>query len=73
MIILKIKNVTIQINRKEEKISVLSSVKINKYEYLTLSLFTIVSYDKFISSSLGKILKKEAEKQVDAIKVFRLF
>ena len=35
MIILKIKNVAIQINRKGEKISVLSSVKINKYEYLT--------------------------------------
>ena len=73
MIILKIKNVTIQINRKGEKLSVLSSVKTNKYEYLTLSLFTIVSYDKFISSSLGKALKKEADKQVDAIKVFRLF
>ena len=29
--------------------------------------------DKFIFSSLGKVLKKEAEKQVDAIKVFRLF
>ena len=74
MIILKMKNVAIRINKKAEKISVLSSGKINKYDYLTDEEYCFQSEqirekNKFNCSSLGKVLKKETEKQVDAIKL----
>ena len=64
MIILKMKNVAIRINKKAKKISVLSSGKINKYEYLTDEEYCFQSEqirekNKFNCSSSGKVLKRK--------------
>ena len=59
------------INREAEKISALSSVKIDKYEYLTggeilsSNQRQIIEQAKFIYSPLGKAFKKQAKKIED--------
>ena len=62
------------INREAAKISVLSSGKIDKYEYLTYEEILpfnqrqMIEQAKFAYSSLGKAFEKETGKQVDTIK-----
>ena len=67
----KIKDGKLQhdINREIAKISALSSDKIDKYEYLmgeellSFSQSQMVDQANFIYSSLGKVFKKETNKQ----------
>ena len=75
----KIKNEKLQydVNRKAAKISVLSSTKINEYEYLTdeeilpSDQYKIIKQVKFTYSPLGRICKTNKqilfEKQIKAI------
>ena len=75
----KIKNEKLQydVNRKAAKISVLSSSKINKYEYLTgeeilpSHQYKIIKQVKFTYSPLGRICKTNKqilfEKQIKTI------
>ena len=59
-------------------ISVLSSAKLDEYEYLTEEEILLpnqsqlVEQDTFTQSSLGKALESQAEKQVDALKSLNL-
>ena len=65
MIILKIKKLHYDISREAAKTSVLSSGKINKYEYLTPEEILpsnqkqIIEQAKFIYSSHGKAFEKQ--------------
>ena len=62
------------INREATKISALSLDKIDKYEYLTgeeilpSNQRQIIEQANFAYFPLGKALKKQTEKQVDALK-----
>ena len=62
------------INREAAKISVLSSGKIDKYEYLTgeeilpSNQRQIIEHAKFAYSPLEKALEKQTEKQVGTLK-----
>ena len=62
------------INREAAKISALSSGKIDKYEYLTgeeilsSNKRQVIKQATFAYSPLGKVLEKQAEKQVSALK-----
>ena len=62
------------INRQATKISALSLDKIDKYEYLTgeeilpSNQRQIIEQANFAYFPLGKALKKQTEKQVDALK-----
>ena len=62
------------INREAAKISVLSSRKIDIYEYFTDEEILpshqrqIIEKDKLAYSALGKAFEKQTEKQVGAIK-----
>ena len=76
----KIRDEEIQydINKEEGKISALSSIKIDKYKYLT-SEEVLPSYRKqiieqatFAYSLLGKPFEKPSEKQVGAIRTLKL-
>ena len=59
-------------------ISVLSSAKLDEYEYLTEEEILLpnqsqlVEQDTFTQSPLGKALESQAEKQVDALKSLNL-
>ena len=70
MIRLNMKIWKYDINREAAKISVLSSGKIDKYEYLTgeeILLYNrrqILEQTKFPYSPLGKALEKQTENQV---------
>ena len=81
MIRLGSKNSKYDINHESAKISVLSSDKIDKYEYLTgeeilpSDLNRIIEQGKFTCSTLGKAFKKQiktiekqGKKQVEALK-----
>ena len=62
------------INREAAKLSVLSSVEIDKYEYLTgeeilpSNQRQIIEHAKFAYSPLDKALEKQTEKQVGTLK-----
>ena len=62
------------INREAEKISALSSEKINKYEYFTgeeilpFNQTLIIEQVTFTYSPLAKTFEKQTEKQVAAVK-----
>ena len=76
------KKLQYDINRKAAKLSVLSSGKISKYEYLTgkeqIIQEQIIEKSKFYNSSLAKAFEKQiktiedkGEKQVDASKTLK--
>ena len=66
------------IKREEEKLSALSSDKIEKNEYLTgeeilpSNQSQMIEQAKFTYSPLGKALRKQTKKQVDALKSLNL-
>ena len=77
---IKDERIQYDINRKDAKISALSSVKINKYEYLTgeeilpSNQKQIIEQAKFTCFPLGKAFGKQTkaiedqgEKQIDAL------
>ena len=71
---LEIKNYNMILTEKRQKISALSSGKIDKYEYSTGGKILpsnhgqIIEQAKFAYSPLGKPFEKQTEKQVGAIK-----
>ena len=83
---IRVEKLQYDINRDATKISALSSGKIDKYEYLTgkeilpFNQKQIIEQAKFTCSPLGKsfgkqtkTVKDQGEKQVDALRIFRIF
>ena len=76
----KIKGEKLQydINKEAAKISIISSGKIDKYEYLTGEKILpsdqrrVVEQAKLIYSPIEKALEKQTQKQVDALKFLNL-
>ena len=76
----KIKGEKLQynINKEAAKITIISSGKIDKYEYLTGEKILpsdqrrVVEQAKLIYSPIEKALEKQTQKQVDALKFLNL-
>ena len=66
------------INRETAKISALSSGEIDQYEYLTGKKILLTNQSQMIEDAkftyfpLGKVLGKQKEKQIDALKFLNL-